>query len=141
MFDLYYFHLRGDIFHSSRLPSCLSTLPESIFLKVFLVLYFCFWRSRICFYAVLVTLQWVFRKVCSRCLLFDPSLVPHWGRQPWFIYMTTNAAWILTSSFHFCLRNCVFRFPPTSIFIVTPSVDRLPTKAKDPFLVIRHLGK
>ena len=31
------------------------------------------------------------------------------------------------------LLNCVFRFPATSIFIVTTSLDRLPTKADDPY--------
>ena len=110
------------------------------FYKVFLVTWFCyFWGSRVCLYTVLVTLQWVFGKVCSRCILFDPSLVPHWGTRPWLICAITDAAWNLTSSFHFCLLNCVFRFLPTSIFIVKPSLDRLPTKAEDTYPAMRRL--
>ena len=35
--------------------------------------------------------------------------------------------------------RCVFSLPPTSIFIVTPSLERLPAKAKDPSLVMRQL--
>ena len=62
-----------------------------------------------------------------------------WGTRSWFNCATTDAAWILTSSFHFCLLNCVFRFPPTSIFFVTPSPDRLPNKAEDPYPAMRRL--
>ena len=35
--------------------------------------------------------------------------------------------------------TCVFRFPPTSTFIVTPTLDRLPTKAEDPYPTMRRL--
>ena len=141
MFVWYYFHPGSDILHSSRLPRFLCTLPESIFsFKVFLVWWFCcFWGSRVCFCAVLVALQWVFGKVSSRSILFDPSLVPHWGTGPWFICATTDAAWILTFSFHSCLLHYFFRFPPSSIFILTSSLGRLPIKTEDPYPAMRRL--
>ena len=47
-----------------------------------------------------------------------------------------NVIWLLVFILNFA---CIFRFPPTSIFIVTRSLDRLPTKAEDPNSAMRHL--
>ena len=44
--------------------------------------------------------------------------------------------WLLVFILNFA---CVFRFPLTSIFIMTQSQDRLPAKAEDPYLAMRHI--
>ena len=44
----------------------------------------------------------------------------------WLVVFILNFAW-------------VFRFPPSSIFIVTPSLDSLPTKAENPYPAMRRL--
>ena len=47
-----------------------------------------------------------------------------------------HVVWLLVFIFNFA---CVFRFSPTSIFIVTPSPNRFPTKAEDPYTAMRRL--
>ena len=48
-----------------------------------------------------------------------------------------HVVWLLVFILNFA---CAFRFPPTSMFIVTPSVDRFPTKAEDPYPAMRRLA-
>ena len=47
-----------------------------------------------------------------------------------------DVVWLLVFILNFA---CVFRFQPTSIIFVTPSLDRLPTKAEYPYPAMRRL--